>query len=158
MQDLEAIWESVIAVLLKEDDTASIVIDLWFGDSSLIFLDSKKAIIKTPTVFKKNTILKRYSDRLSSAFFFLLNLRPEINVITDDERIPSGLKDTSAVQTAPQITEEKEENNIYAKKSEETEPIKEENRKEFEAAYSDYKAQIDTIQAIEHIRDIFEIL
>ena len=38
------------------------------------------------------------------------------------------------------------------------EPVKEENRKEFEAAYSNYKAQIDTIQAIEHIRDIFEIL
>ena len=38
------------------------------------------------------------------------------------------------------------------------EPVKEENRKPFEAAYSDYKAQIDTIQALEHIRDIFEIL
>lgn len=133
MQDLEAIWESVIAVLLKEDDTASIVIDLWFGDSSLIFLDSKKAIIKTPTVFKKNTILKRYSDRLSSAFFFLLNLRPEINVITDDERIPSGLKDSPVFQTTPQITEEKEENTVITNKSEETEPIIEE-KEETEAA------------------------
>ena len=38
------------------------------------------------------------------------------------------------------------------------EPVKEENRKAFEAAYTDYKAQIDTIQAVEHIRDIFEIL
>ena len=38
------------------------------------------------------------------------------------------------------------------------EPVKEENRKAFEAAYTDYKAQIDTIQAVEHIRNIFEIL
>ena len=109
MQDIEAIWESVIAVLLKEDDTASIVIDLWFGDSSLIFLDSKKAIIKTPTVFKKTTILKRYTDRLSSAFFFLLNFRPEINVITDDERIPSAEKEVFT-QTIPEaVPEEKPE-------------------------------------------------
>ncbi len=109
MQDLEAIWESVIAVLLKEDDTASIVIDLWFGDSSLIFLDSKKAIIKTPTVFKKNTILKRYSDRLSSAFFFLLNFRPEINVITDDERIPSAEKEIITPIIPEAVSEEKSE-------------------------------------------------
>ena len=109
MQDLEAIWESVIAVLLKEDDTASIVIDLWFGDSSLIFLDSKKAIIKTPTVFKKNTILKRYSDRLSSAFFFLLNFRPEINVITDDERIPDTKKEIITNEISESDSEEKSE-------------------------------------------------
>ena len=38
------------------------------------------------------------------------------------------------------------------------EPIKEANRADFEKAYAQNKARIDTVQALTYVRQLFEIL
>ncbi len=88
MQDFDLIWNSVKEFLLVDDSMPQVSINLWFGDATLVFLDDRKAVIKTTNSVKKGIIEKRFVDKLEYAFTAILNYTPEINIITEEEKLP----------------------------------------------------------------------
>ncbi len=117
MQDLGVIWDSVKAVLLSDDTMPEVSIELWFGDADLVLLNDRRAVIKTPSTLKQGIISKRFSDKLANAFNTLLNFRPEIKIIVNDNEIgeieissPVSLSNEPFIEKKEETTDLNEEN------------------------------------------------
>ena len=92
--------------LLEDETMPQVSIELWFGDASLVLLDDRRAVIKTLSPLKQGIIVKRFSEKLETAFYALLNYKPEIKVIVDDSEIEES--EVEEVRISEEIQELKE--------------------------------------------------
>jgi len=110
MLDLDAIWDSVKAVLLQDETMPEVSIELWFGDAELVLLDDRRAVIKTPSSLKQGIIVKRFSDKLANSFNALLNYTPEIKIILNDEELDEFKEEIKIPEPAPKPEEPQAKN------------------------------------------------
>ena len=100
MHDLETIWDSVKAILLRDDTMPEVSIQLWFGDAELVLLDDRRAVVKTPSTLKQGIIEKRFADKLAGAFNVLLGYKPAIKIVINE----SEIEKESTVSTGPVVS------------------------------------------------------
>ena len=110
MQDLDSIWDSAKALLLKlNQDMPEITLSLWFDDADLIYLDEKRAVIRTPLDFKKEIITKRFLTKLEDSFSSLMGSKKTVRIVTDGEPIIEEEPEVKEPEV-PNIVSDGEEN------------------------------------------------
>ena len=78
MTDLDTIWGYMLEIL--KENHSDTVIKLWFSDLKLISLTPEEAVFNTPTVIKRDIIIRQFSEELGSALFKTVGFNPEIFV------------------------------------------------------------------------------
>ncbi len=83
MNSVNDIWLSVMDVLAAELTTTSI--NTWFADCKPIELTDTRLVIYTPTDFKRNIIVNRFSATIIAALSDLFSCPFELMVLSEDE-------------------------------------------------------------------------
>ena len=66
MDSLQEIWEAVLA--LMGQDMSSTAVQTWFGDARPVEFENGRLVLHTPSEFKKNLVMEKYSDLLARGF------------------------------------------------------------------------------------------
>ena len=83
MNSLAEIWDSVVAQLsVSLTPTA---INTWFSEVTPVALNDNKLVIHTPTDFKRNIIMQRFSDTIKDCLTDLFSCQFELVVLAGDE-------------------------------------------------------------------------
>ena len=98
---------------IEEKLPAKTVFNLWFGNFELISLTEEKAIFKTPTSLRRNVLLTKYIDIISSALENAIGFSVEIEITSPPEMKPEVIvvEEPAPVEAPDPIeTEEKKKN------------------------------------------------
>ena len=104
--DLSAIWQIMLKTMQSENLISSTACDLWFKCFRLDYLDPDKAVFAVENEMKRNIILDKYSDLLSTQIEQVIGYTPQIQIITDTSLAPE-LNRTEGVPYPTEIVEER---------------------------------------------------
>lgn len=83
MNSLNDIWDSIVASLVK--DLSSTAVDTWFDQCSPVAFTDEKFIIHSPSDFKRNIIISRFSATIKQHLSDLFAANIELVVLAGDE-------------------------------------------------------------------------
>lgn len=88
--DLSAIWQIMLKTMQSDNLISSTACDLWFKCFRLDYLDPDKAVFAVENEMKRNIILDKYSDLLSTQIEQVIGYTPQIEIITDTSLAPDS--------------------------------------------------------------------
>ena len=83
MNSLQEIWDSILAIVGA--DMTPTALNTWFAECSAVELSGNQLVIHTPSEFKRDIIVQRYSETLRKALSELFSADMELLVLAGDE-------------------------------------------------------------------------
>jgi chromosomal replication initiator protein len=111
MNELKDITNLVLSNI-EEKLPSKTIFNLWFGNFELVSLDDEKAVFKAPTKLRRDIILNKYYNILSSSLEAVLGFSIEADVICveeDNEITPVIFNDADPTKTSDEAIKRKTE-------------------------------------------------
>lgn len=86
MDEYSDIVNILIPEIEKKVNSAPPIFNLWFGGLKLILLTETTATFCTPTMLRKNILMKQYKDVIEDTLAEVIGFRVEVDIVTDTEQ------------------------------------------------------------------------
>ena len=85
MNNVADIWTGVLRYMQNELSISSTTIDTWFYDITAVKFEKNLLTLVTPEIFKKDVILKNYTEKINTALEAIFSMPVTFELLTQDE-------------------------------------------------------------------------